>query len=82
MQPGNRFYAHLILSIEYISTTKTHPVYGNYYRRYEIGNMNRHVNGWCCKEHIHGRSVEIVSILPGEADGSFDGPIAKQGSSA
>ena len=82
VQPSGRFYAHKILSIEYVPTTKPQGVFGPYYRRYQIGNMNRHVNGWCLKEHIYGRLVEVVSILPKEADGAFDGPVAKQGSSA
>ena len=56
VQPGDRFYAHMIHYIGDWHGTK----YWN------IGNMKNppHINGWCAAEHIFGRLMEVSSIQP------------------
>ena len=50
VQPGNRFYAHMVLEAQEGSSGKM---------RYIIGNANGHQNGWCHIEHICGRLVKV-----------------------
>ena len=50
VQPGNRFYAHMVLEAQEESSGKM---------RYIIGNVRGRQNGWCFIEHIYGRLVKI-----------------------
>ena len=50
VQPGDRFYAHLVLEAQEGSSGKM---------RYIIGNASGHQNGWCHIEHIYGRLVKV-----------------------
>ena len=56
VQPGDRFYGHMMHHIGYYFGTK----YWN------IGNMKDpvHINGWCYAEHIYGRLMETSSVQP------------------
>ena len=50
VQPGNRFYAHMVLEVQEGSSGKM---------RYIIGNAGGRQNGWCYIEHIYGRLVNV-----------------------
>ena len=70
VQPGNRFFAHLIKTIEWENckvdprtaasarARRTEPR-----RKFTIGNISGHINGHCFEEHIYGRLVEVVNLL-------------------
>ena len=51
VQPGNRFYAHMVLEVQEGSSGKM---------RYIIGNARGRQNGWCYIEHIYGKLVEVA----------------------
>ena len=53
VQPGNRFCAHMIKTIECTRTAVSA-------RRFIISDRSGHVNGHCFDEHIYGRLVEVV----------------------
>jgi hypothetical protein len=56
VQPGNRFYAHLVLRQKWDSFSEAGS--GGEWR-YFIGNMKKCVNGWCHLQHIYGRLVDV-----------------------
>ena len=56
VQPGDRFFAHLIHKIEWV--TWDNPL--DFRRRFTIGDIGGHVDGYCFDEHIYGRLVEVV----------------------
>ena len=51
VQPGDRFYAHLVLEAE--------EDWRSDKMRYIIGNASGRQNGWCHIEHIYGRLVKV-----------------------
>ena len=55
VQPKGYFYAHKILKIKWNAA----GVAQKYDRWFVIGNQAGRENGWCYKEHIYGRLVEI-----------------------
>ena len=61
VQPGNRFFAHIILRIEYEDTSSSSAASAQTPRRtFYIGNMSEHENGWCYDEHMYGRLIEVI----------------------
>ena len=52
VQPGNRFFAHVVLSQEFC--------YSNAKPFWLIGNIKNIVNGWCYREHIYGRVYLVL----------------------
>jgi hypothetical protein len=52
VQRSNWFYAHLVLEI-----LEERQVSGP--KRYIIGNIKGHVNGWCNLKHIYGKLVRV-----------------------
>ena len=50
VQPGDRFFAHLIHKIEWEA----------WFRVFTIGDIDGNVNGHCFDEKIYGRLVEVV----------------------
>ena len=51
MQHSKQYYAHIILDVQ-----------NSYYHKepkYWIGNIQRHINGWCLREHIFGILVDV-----------------------
>jgi len=69
VQPGDRFYGHMIHEF---GTWITGMSY------YVIGNMkdSMRINGWCYAEHIFGRLMEISPIQPRAK--RLDQPVACQ----
>jgi hypothetical protein len=66
VQPGNRFYAHLVLRKEWsrarlagMSASLAECVMGGEWK-FTIGNISGRENGWCRIEHIYGRLAECV----------------------
>ena len=51
VQPSQRFYAHLVHSIDTVQDGRL---------RFWISNREGHVHGWCYDEHIYGRLIEVV----------------------
>ncbi|MDA8584034.1 hypothetical protein N9L68_07355 [bacterium] len=51
VQRSQQYNAHIVLSVEQ-SIHHTEPMYG-------IGNIQRHFNGWCLREHIFGILVDV-----------------------
>ena len=51
MQRSQQYYGHIVLNVEQC-------VYRNE-PKYWIGNIKRHFNGWCYREHIFGVLVEV-----------------------
>ena len=60
VQWGNRFYAHMILAIQWHKTAESASGEETWKRYFTIGNINGHVNGWCYDEHVYGRLVEVI----------------------
>jgi len=50
VQPGDRFFAHLIHKIEWVAG----------FRCFAIGDIDGNGDGHCFNEHIYGRLVEVV----------------------
>ena len=50
-QRSQQYYAHIVLEIGY-SHYHQEP-------QYWIGNIQRHFNGWCLREHIFGILVDV-----------------------
>ena len=59
VQPGNRFYTHYILRIEWETAAASSAATGEPKRKFIIGNARHHENGYCYDEHIYGRLVEV-----------------------
>ena len=51
MQPSQQYFAHIVLDVEE-SWYHNEP-------KYWIGNIQRHFNGWCLREHIFGILVDV-----------------------
>ena len=51
VQRSQQYYGHIVLNVEQC-------VYRNE-PKYWIGNIKRHFNGWCYREHIFGVLVEV-----------------------
>ena len=61
VQPGDRFFAHKRLRVEYEDESSSSAASAQTPRRkFYIGNMSKHENGWCYDEHIYGRLVEVL----------------------
>ena len=71
VQPDNRFFAHLIKTIEWVKWDRPRTAASARARRTElrkkftIGNMSGYVNGYCFEEHIYGQLVEAVTPIGG-----------------
>ena len=53
VQRSQQYYAHIVLGVEQSNYhTETEPMYW-------IGNIRRHCNGWCLREHIFGILVDV-----------------------
>ena len=62
VQPGDRYFAHKILKIEWFKAAASATPAGHTMTRcFTIGNNRGHANGWCLDHHIYGRLVEVVS---------------------
>ena len=53
VQHSQQYYAHIVLGVEQ-SNYHTWPE-----PMYRIGNIQRHINGWCLREHIFGILVDV-----------------------
>ena len=51
MQPSQQYFAHIVLDVEE-SWYHNEP-------KYWIGNIQRHFNGWCLREHINNFLVDV-----------------------
>ena len=53
MQRSQQYYAHIVLGVEQSNYhTEPEPMYW-------IGDIQRHINGWCLREHIFGILVDV-----------------------
>ena len=53
VQHSQQYYAHIVLGSE-------QPNYHTWPEpMYRIGNIQRHINGWCLREHIFGILVDV-----------------------
>ena len=51
VQRSKQYYAHIVLDVQ--------DCYDSQEPKYWIGNIQRHVKGWCHREHIFGVLVEV-----------------------
>ena len=58
VQRSKQYYAHIVLDVQ--------DCYDSQEPKYWIGNIQRHVNGWCHREHIFGVLVEVQVWLDGQ----------------
>ena len=67
VQPGNRFYAHLVLTIDWENKSPAASASAAGARsipprrRFWIGNQSGRSNGYCYDPHIYGRLVEVIA---------------------
>ena len=63
VQRSQQYYAHTVLEVEH-SRYYSEP-------RYWIGNILRHFNGWCLREHIFGIFVEVEVWVAEDGDWQY-----------
>ena len=59
VQPGNRFFTHYILKIEWETAAASSAATGEPKRKFIIGNASGWANGHCYDQHIYGRLFEV-----------------------
>ena len=69
VQPSQQYYAHIVLYVE--------QSYHHQEPKYWIGNIERHKNGWCLREHIFGILVDVEVEKPGK-EGYYQRPFPKK----